>query len=159
RFDEAVTAYKQASAIRPNAAAVYYQLGKTYLGMGDREAAEKMLRLLEKQHIELALYLLDLLHPDAPAPQQTQGATVPSATPQKADDNSPPMIKGLKPTILYREKAKYTEIARINRVNGAVLLQAVFASNGEMQNIRVISGLPDGLTRKAIEATQKIKFT
>jgi hypothetical protein len=27
-----------------------------------------------------------------------------------------------------------------------------------MQNIRVIRGLPDGLTHKAIEATRKIRF-
>jgi TonB family protein len=158
RFDEAATAYQQAAALRPKAAAIHYQLGKTYLGMGDREAAEKVLRLLEKHNIELALYLLDLLHPDNQAPQQTQETTVPSATAQNADDNSLPMTKNLRPTILYREKAKYTEIARINRVEGAVVLQAVFASNGEMQNIRVIRGLPDGLTRKSIEATQKIKF-
>jgi len=68
------------------------------------------------------------------------------------------MTKDLKPTILYREKAKYTEIARANRVEGAVILRALFARNGEMQNIRVIRGLPDGLTRKAIEAAQKIRF-
>jgi len=63
-----------------------------------------------------------------------------------------------RPTILYREKAKYTEIAKINLVEGTVVLQAVFGSNGEMQDIRVIRGLPDGLTRKAIEAARKIKF-
>jgi TonB family protein len=158
RFDEALTAYQHAAAIRPKAAAVHYQLGKTYLGMGDREAAEKVIRLLEEHNIELALYLLDLLHPDNSTPQKTQATTAPSATPQNSDDNSLPMTRNLRPTILYREKAKYTEIARTNRVDGAVVLRAVFASNGEMQNIRVIRGLPDGLTRKAIEATQKIKF-
>ena len=146
------------AALRPKAAAVYYQLGKTYLGMGDREAAEKALRLLEEHNPELALYLLDLLHPDKPASKQLQEITVPSAMAQNADDNNPPMTRNLRPTILYREKAKYTEIAKINRVEGTVVLQAVFGSNGEMQNIRVIRGLPDGLTRKAIEATRKIKF-
>jgi TonB family protein len=158
RFDEAVTAYQQAAALRPMAAAVYYQLGKTYLGMGDREAAEKALHLLEEHSPELALYLLDLLHPDKPASKQLQEITVPSATAQNADDNSLPMTINLKPTILYREKAKYTEIAKINLVEGTVVLKAVFARNGEMQDIRVIRGLPDGLTRKAIEATRKIKF-
>ena len=158
RFDEAVTAYQRAAALRPKAAAVYYQLGKTYLGMGDREAAEKALRLLEEHNPELALYLLDLLHPDKPASKPLQEITVPSATAENADDNSLSMTKNLRPTILYREKAKYTEIAKINLVEGTVVLQAVFGSNGEMQNIRVIRGLPDGLTRKAIEATRKIKF-
>jgi TonB family protein len=158
RFDEAVTAYQQAAALRPKAAAVYYQLGKTYLGMGDQEAAEKVLHLLEEHNPELALYLLDLLHPDKPASKQLQEITVPSATAQNADDNILPMTSNLRPTILYREKAKYTEMAKINLVEGTVVLKAVFASNGEMQDIRVIRGLPDGLTRKAIEATRKIKF-
>jgi len=43
-------------------------------------------------------------------------------------------------------------------VQGAVVLQVVFAVNSEIQNIRVIRLLPDGLTRKAIEAARKIKF-
>jgi TonB family protein len=158
RFDEAVTAYQQAAALRPTAAAVYYQLGKTYLGMGDREAAEKALRLLEGHNIELALYLINLIHPDDPASQQTQEATVPSATAQNTDGANLPMTKSQRPTILYREKANYTEIARINLVEGTVVLQVVFASNGELQNLRVVRGLPDGLTRKAIEAAQKIRF-
>ena len=68
------------------------------------------------------------------------------------------MAQNQRPTILYREKAQYTQIARINLVEGAVVLQVVFAGNGELQNIRVIRGLPDGLTRKAIEAAQKIRF-
>lgn len=158
RFDEAATAYQQAAALRPKAAAVHYQLGKIYLEMGDREAAEKVLRLLEEHNPELALYLSDLFPQDNPAPQQTQQTTVPSATAQNADDNSLLMAKNQRPTILHREVAKYTEIARINRVEGTVVLQIVFAGNGEIQNIRVIRGLPDGLTRKALEATRKIKF-
>jgi TonB family protein len=40
-----------------------------------------------------------------------------------------------------------------------VVLKAVFAKNGEVQNIRVVSGLPDGLTEQAIEAAKKITFT
>src|SRR5262245_59690290 len=54
RVDEAANAYRQALAIKP-VAAVHYQLGKTYLEMGDREAAEKERRWLQEHDQELAL--------------------------------------------------------------------------------------------------------
>jgi TonB family protein len=60
--------------------------------------------------------------------------------------------------ILYKEKARYTEEARQNKVQGTVVLSAVFTSDGRVTQVRVIRGLPDGLTEKAIEAAQKIKF-
>jgi TonB family protein len=63
-----------------------------------------------------------------------------------------------RPTILYREKAKYTEEARQNKVQGVVVLQVIFTADGRITNIRVVRGLPDGLTEKAIEAAQKIRF-
>ena len=69
-----------------------------------------------------------------------------------------PMTASLKPTILYREKAKYTEEARQNKVQGSVVLQVVFHANGTITDIRVVRGLPDGLTEKAIEAAKRIRF-
>src|SRR5262249_18179265 len=61
-----------------------------------------------------------------------------------------PMSASLKPTILYREKAKYTEEARQNKIQGVVILQVVFHANGSITDIKVIRGLTDGLTEKAI---------
>jgi TonB family protein len=69
-----------------------------------------------------------------------------------------PMTASLRPTILYREKAKYTEEARQNKIQGSVLLQVVFNVNGLVTDIKVIRGLPDGLTEKALEAAKKIRF-
>lgn len=69
-----------------------------------------------------------------------------------------PMTASLSPTILYKEKAKYTEEARQNKVQGTVVLNVVFTADGRITNIKVVRGLPDGLTEKAIEAAQKIRF-
>src|SRR5215470_7170341 len=69
-----------------------------------------------------------------------------------------PMSATLRPTILYREKAKYTEEARQNKVQGTVTLQVVFNLNGSITDIKVIRGLPNGLTETSIEAAQKIRF-
>jgi TonB family protein len=69
-----------------------------------------------------------------------------------------PMTASLRPTILYREKAKYTEEARQNKVQGSVVLQVVFHANGTIADVKVVRGLPDGLTEKAIEAAKRIRF-
>lgn len=52
----------------------------------------------------------------------------------------------------------YTEEARKNQVVGTVKLRAVLASSGEVTNITVIQGLPDGLTERTIAAAKKMKF-
>ena len=52
----------------------------------------------------------------------------------------------------------YTEIARQNQTTGTVVIKCVFASNGSVTNIRIVSGLPDGLTEQAIAVAKKIKF-
>jgi TonB family protein len=68
------------------------------------------------------------------------------------------MSETLRPTILYREKAKYTEDARQHKVEGTVVLAIVFGADGRIHDIRTVRGLPDGLTETSIEAAQKIRF-
>jgi TonB family protein len=68
------------------------------------------------------------------------------------------MSPSLKPTILYREKAKYTEEARQQRVQGAVLLSVVFGADGRLHDLRVVRGLPHGLTETSVEAANRIRF-
>jgi TonB family protein len=74
----------------------------------------------------------------------------------------PPAVQvgtsSLKPKITYREKAKYTEEARYSLTHGTVVLNVIFRSDGRISDIRVVRGLPDGLTEKAIEAAVKIRF-
>jgi len=65
----------------------------------------------------------------------------------------------VKARLLKFPQPRYTADARKNEISGIVVLKAVFASNGEVQNIRVISGLPYGLTEQAIIAARQIKFT
>ena len=65
----------------------------------------------------------------------------------------------VKARLLNYPGPNYTEDARKNRISGVVVLKVVFAKNGEVQNIRVVAGLPYGLTERAIVAARKIKFT
>jgi len=63
-----------------------------------------------------------------------------------------------KAIILSKPKAEYTKEARQNVVTGAVLLEVILSSTGEVKGIKVLSQLPHGLTDKAIEAVQMVKF-
>jgi len=70
RFDEAANAYQEARSIESKEAAVHYQLGKAYLGMGDQEAARNEHLWLQAKDQELALYLSDLFPSDKPSAQR-----------------------------------------------------------------------------------------
>lgn len=63
-----------------------------------------------------------------------------------------------KARIISKPAPHYTGRARRYSVQGKVLIQAVFAKSGEVTNIRVLKGLPQGLSQKAIEAVREIKF-
>ncbi|MCI0665138.1 MAG: energy transducer TonB [Acidobacteria bacterium] len=94
----------------------------------------------------------DLSHQELKPP--TVSATTTEQPPYKIE----PMSDLLRPTIIYREKAKYTKEARDNNVEGIVILNVVFTAEARITGIRVVRGLPHGLTEKAIEAAQKIRF-
>jgi TonB family protein len=81
----------------------------------------------------------------------------PSKGPGNGDD-IPWASERIKPQILYKEKARYTEDARVKQVQGAVVLRATFSADGRITDIFVVRGLPEGLTEMAIEAAQRIRF-
>jgi TonB family protein len=63
-----------------------------------------------------------------------------------------------KARLISKPEPQYTEDARKNQITGTVVLKVVFASNGSVTNIRTVSGLPFGLTERAIAAARQIKF-
>jgi TonB family protein len=82
----------------------------------------------------------------------------PSQEKRESADVIEPMSANLRPTIIYKEKARYTDQARQNEVQGTVVLNVVFGADGRMTGIRIVRGLPDGLTEQAITAAQAIRF-
>lgn len=60
--------------------------------------------------------------------------------------------------LLSKPEPQYTEEARRNQVSGTVMLRAVFASSGEVIQIRALNTLPFGLTERAIAAAREIRF-
>ena len=63
-----------------------------------------------------------------------------------------------KARVLSKPEPTYTEAARKNQITGTVVLRAVFSSGGSVTNIHAVSGLPDGLTERAIAAAKQIRF-
>ncbi len=60
--------------------------------------------------------------------------------------------------ILFKPKPEYTEAARRERIEGEVLLEALFTATGRVTNIRVVQGLGHGLDEMALKAAQQIQF-
>lgn len=60
--------------------------------------------------------------------------------------------------VLSKPEPQYTEDARRNQVTGTVVLRVVFASSGEVIDIRALRSLPFGLTERAIAAARQIRF-
>jgi TonB family protein len=63
-----------------------------------------------------------------------------------------------KAKVLEKPEPTYTEAARKNQITGTVILRAVFSSGGQVTQIHAVSGLPDGLTERAIAAAKNIRF-
>ena len=61
--------------------------------------------------------------------------------------------------LLSKPEPGFTEAARQNSTSGVVTLRMALSSTGQVTNVSVIRGLPDGLTDRAIEAAMGIKFT
>ena len=55
-------------------------------------------------------------------------------------------------------EAAYTEAARQNNIVGSVVLKCVLSADGSIGDIHVVSGLPYGLTERAVGVARKIKF-
>ena len=60
--------------------------------------------------------------------------------------------------ILKKPEPSYTREGRRHLTKGLVVLRLILAADETVKHIEVVKGLPDGLTDKAIEVAQKIKF-
>jgi TonB family protein len=97
-----------------------------------------------------------------------EGATKSAATPAPAQSQADGPVDYSRPfspkdvtkksRILFRAEPEYTAEAKTNEIEGTVVLRAVLDSSGKVTGIRAVSGLPYGLTEKAIEAAHTIKF-
>ena len=60
--------------------------------------------------------------------------------------------------VLEKPDPGYTAAARRDEITGTVVLGFVLAANGQVTDIKVMNGLPDGLTELAVAAAKRVKF-
>lgn len=61
--------------------------------------------------------------------------------------------------IRNKPNPRYTREAERHSTRGIVVLRCILAADETVKHIEVVSGLPDGLSEKAVEAARRIKFT
>lgn len=64
----------------------------------------------------------------------------------------------LRPVALNRPRPNYTEEARQNKTQGTVRMRLQIGADGKVKEVKIVSGLPDGLNREAEKAAYKMTF-
>ena len=62
------------------------------------------------------------------------------------------------PVAINRTKPNYTEAARKGRVSGVVVVEAIVNKQGEVEQVKVLKGLPLGLSEEAEQAVKQWRF-
>jgi TonB family protein len=78
-----------------------------------------------------------------------------SDAPKKRADTGPAQTPV---EILFKPKPDYTDEARKMKLEGEVLIRALFTAGGEVRVLDVVRGLGHGLDETAVRAAQQIKF-
>ncbi|MCI0662326.1 MAG: TonB family protein [Acidobacteria bacterium] len=150
RYDEAIAAYQKALQFEPWSQNTIYEIGRVHLVQGNRDEA---LQIAGKLPDPLNEWLRkEVALSSIPAGAET------SSLNQANLGRFEPMTATIKPVIHYKEKVKYTDDARRNGIQGIVVLNVVFFAVGSLGSMRVVRGLPYGLTAQAILAADKIRF-
>ena len=80
----------------------------------------------------------------------------------EADDNEEAVVSAkeadVRATISAKPKPSYTKEARRNGIQGFVTLKVLLSARGKISRVRVVKGLPAGLTENAIRAACKMEF-
>jgi TonB family protein len=96
----------------------------------------------------------------APAPQPVETRPAPAPAPARAQEGDlvGAGADGLTPPRMTHQVAPaYPQIARMQRVEGTVLLSVLVGENGQVQDVRVIRGNP-ALNEAAIQSVRKSSF-
>jgi len=62
------------------------------------------------------------------------------------------------PRIIHKVEPRYTQPAIRGRIQGAVILDLIIDTEGRVESVQVLRGLPLGLTKSAVDAVEQWEF-
>jgi len=86
------------------------------------------------------------------------GRLLPAGPPPRDADTPAAAAVDEKPVRLRAPTPQYTDAARTNKTQGTVIMRVLVGADGDVKQVRVVRGLPDGLTEQAIAAARQAKF-
>ena len=103
-----------------------------------------------------------------PVPPAPAASPSPDTTSKPSKPTPPKMVDGERIytskevderlQIIKKPAPGYSREARKHNTRGYVILRAILAADSTVKHIEVITGLPDGLSERAIEAARQIRF-
>lgn len=119
-----------------------------------RDAGQRRRRSIDDEDSAVPQKELDKLDADIATAREKYGRLL---TEGQAKSHRAP-IEDSPPVIIYTGYPTYTEEARKKKTQGKVNMQAEFRSDGAIGDVKVVSGLGDGLDEQAIKAIRRIIF-
>jgi TonB family protein len=156
--EKALEEAEKALKIKPDMLLALLTKGMAHYGLKQYDQAADSfftLLLMSPNNVDAEAWRIQLEHlrrsaarakEDQPSPQDKPSVFRPSQVTVKA-------------RLLSKPEPQYTEAARLAGVSGTVVLRAVFSSDGTIQNLFINRWLPFGLTTRAVQSAQRMKFS
>jgi TonB family protein len=87
-----------------------------------------------------------------------EGYNMGGGSPRLGGGDGVATVVDAKPIALNNPRPNYTEEARKNKISGVVRTRILVGADGTVKQVKIISGLPDGLNEEAIRAAYNIRF-
>jgi TonB family protein len=188
KLSDAEHAYREAIMLEPSDPAWHNDLGRVLAEEGKLREAEDVLRQairLESSegqwHVTLASILsreekwaeaqkeMEVAIRFDPANRGYQSRLEQVRSKVKILDDNPARINptvgedssitvDTKPVLVNTPHPKYTEVARRNGVQGIVTARVLVGTDGQVKQVIIIKGLPDGLNEQAERAAYQLRF-
>jgi TonB family protein len=118
----------------------------------------KRSRALDLEAIETVIVQQRRPEPETPRPQTVAAAIIPPPPAVGSETSAPPQSKVQLPQILRLYLPEYTRKAREKKIEGDLIVRALFARDRKIKEIKVEKGLGAGLDQRATDAVKRIGF-
>ena len=93
-----------------------------------------------------------------PGRERGTGGGLPSDGGRRRQDAPHQEAVDSRPVLLNNPQPLFTEAARAHKIQGVVRVRILVDSSGEVREVVIVRGLPDGLNEQAIQAAYQMRF-